>query len=80
MRPITATLAKLRTDDGLWEFWEGIAIGKEYLVYLDSLQVVGHFNRYVPGLHHTTMLQEVHTGDWLPIECLNIPEKEKLFQ
>lgn len=67
---ITATLAKMTTDDGLFEMWEHIPLGKEYKIDSDTLKIMKGYNES----HNVFWEREiVYTtdGEWFPTELLN---------
>lgn len=71
MTLVKARLAKLATDDGLVEFKDGVELGREYLIDLDSKQRcwMRNFDRNV---RHEKELVYADNGRWLPFECLEL--------
>lgn len=71
----TAKLIALKSDDGLFEVQEGVAIGTEYLVDTDTraFAVMVHKSGIV---HHKEIIFEYpHSGGWLPVCLLEIGDK-----
>jgi hypothetical protein len=71
MNLIKARLAKLRTDDGLVEFRDGVELGKLYVVDLDSKE--RHWMRNFDfNVRHEKDIIRTQDGKWLPFECLEL--------
>lgn len=71
-RWVTATLVKLRTDDGLVEMHDNIPLGKTYEVDLDSIATHELFNL----VHHRHTKESItaRDGGRIPTEMLDIPD------
>ena len=70
MKKVTATLIKLTTDDGLFEIWEDVPLGKKYQVDLDRLDYADGYNTIydVPWKREIIFTTD---GEWLPTEILD---------
>jgi hypothetical protein len=59
MTPGRATLAKLQTDDGLFEVNPGVPLGKAYRVDLDSRRAADFFNTKHKKAHRKTIINTI---------------------
>lgn len=72
---VVATLIKTMTNDGLFEIWEDIPIGKEYIVDLNSIEIAEGYN----VKFNTTWKKEIiytYDGEWMPTELLSFPREK----
>jgi hypothetical protein len=72
MTPVIAILAKHATTDGLVEFNDDVPLGKAYRVDIDTRQTVVLFNIEHQSKHCKEIVQEIGSGCWLPLECLEM--------
>jgi len=66
---VTATLKKKKTDDGYFEVFEDVPIGKEYFIDLDSIQNKMGIN-LPTGKTFECKIVQTNEG-WFPIELLD---------
>lgn len=71
MTVVKAALIALRTADGLVECGEGVEVGREYLVDVDTRRTVQLFN-FEHGCRHTKEIINAVDGAWLPMELLRL--------
>lgn len=73
-RWVTATLVKLKSDDGLIEMNADVPLGKHYVVDLDSRRVDDLFN-FTYFREHTKESIATRDGGRLPTDLLSIPNE-----
>ena len=69
MREVIATLIKLQTDDGLFEIWESVSLGKRYLVDLNSIEITDGYN-FIQNVPWRKEIIHTTEGEWFPTEML----------
>lgn len=76
MNVVKAILIKRKTDDNLMELEDSVELGKIYYIDIDTIQEVEGFNFIVNESWKRRMVIDVLTGDWFPVELLNIEKEE----
>jgi hypothetical protein len=69
---VTAKLVKLSTDDGMVQMLDGVPLGKEYEVDVNSICVQKMYNMPLDTFH-TKEIVWASNGLWLATELLDIP-------
>ena len=69
MRLVTATLIKRTTEDGLFEVFDHVPVGKKYKVDLDTLQIGSGFNT-IKKQCWTREIVFTLDDEWFPVELL----------
>lgn len=70
MKKITVRLCKKKSDDGIFEMRDHVEIGREYVIYPETIREFDGFNqtRGIPWSNRKHVLTK--EGGWLPVELL----------